>query len=132
VERTADEKGLIRCVFNRPLHGLPSKSLLIPAINRWAIINRPLTWKRTFCKASLVDTKEALPGYFAAKAAAILSCHLVVRLVIDCPSAAARLLCLSRNEMGLLAIDGTHRGQRLSSNAPTNFKMTKHLEQYRA
>src|SRR6266849_5770309 len=37
-------------LFSRPLHGLPLGLLPIPAMNRWAIFNRPLNadWARNF------------------------------------------------------------------------------------
>jgi len=40
--------------FSRPFHGLVREALLVPAMNRWAIISRPLSadWDNTFlCRA---------------------------------------------------------------------------------
>ena len=43
VKRTAECNGQISALFSRPFHGLRPMFAPLPAINRWAIIGRPLT-----------------------------------------------------------------------------------------
>ncbi len=49
MERTADDKGVILCSTVR-FTDFPQGSLLVPAINRWAILSRPLSadWEKDF------------------------------------------------------------------------------------
>jgi hypothetical protein len=61
VKRTAEGNCSRSNYFSRPFHGLRLEIPLVPAMNRWAIISRPLV--RTTNPSALYPSSELL-GYY--------------------------------------------------------------------